>query len=117
MKKIVSFIGTIAMTLLVSVGAFAEEAAAVAHNVAATATAAVSNNAYYAIAAAIAITFAAGLGAIGQSKAAAAALEGIARNPGAAGKVQPPMIIALALIESLVIYALVIAFLLQANIK
>ena len=39
-----------------------------------------------------------------------AALEGIARNPGAADKIFTPMILGLALIESLVIYALVIAF-------
>ncbi|MHB0998983.1 MAG: ATP synthase F0 subunit C [Armatimonadota bacterium] len=49
---------------------------------------------------------------LGQGKAAAAALEGIARQPEAAGKIQTAMIIGLALIESLVIYALVIAFLL-----
>ena len=55
-------------------------------------------------------------GALGQGKAAAAALEGIARNPEAAGKVMTPMIIALALIESLVIYALVIAFMLMGKI-
>ncbi len=50
-------------------------------------------------------------GALGQGKAVAAALEGIARNPSAYDKVFTPMIIGLALIESLVIYALVIAFL------
>jgi len=55
-------------------------------------------------------------GALGQGKVAKAAMEGIARNPEAAGKVMTPMIIALALIESLVIYALVIAFLLQGKI-
>ncbi|WP_461393316.1 ATP synthase F0 subunit C, partial [Deferrisoma sp.] len=37
------------------------------------------------------------------------ALEGIARNPAASGKLVTPMIIGLAMIESLVIYALVIA--------
>ena len=63
-----------------------------------------------AMAAAIAISVAAFGGAIGQSKAAAAALEGIARNPAAQPKLFVPMIIALALIESLVIYALIIAF-------
>ena len=62
-----------------------------------------------AIAAGIAISFAAGLGALGQSRGLAAALEGIARNPSASGKLVTPMIIGLALIESLVIYALVIA--------
>jgi F-type H+-transporting ATPase subunit c len=49
-------------------------------------------------------------GGIGQGKTAAAALEGIARNPAAADKVFTPMIIGLALIESLVLYAFVIAF-------
>ena len=69
-----------------------------------------------AIGAGLAIAIAAFGGALGQGKAAVAALEGIARNPGAAGKIQTPMIIAMALIESLVIYALVIAFLLQGKI-
>lgn len=64
----------------------------------------------YAIAAALAIGIAAAGGALGQGRAAAAALEGIARNPGAANKVMTPMIIALALMESLVIFALIIAF-------
>ncbi|MFZ4735034.1 MAG: ATP synthase F0 subunit C [Bradymonadia bacterium] len=65
-----------------------------------------------ALAAGLAIGVAALGGALGQSRAAAAALEGIARNPGAAGKIQTPMILALALIESLVLLAFVIAFLL-----
>ncbi len=51
-------------------------------------------------------------GAIGQGKAASAALEGIARQPEAAGRIQTVMIIGLALIESLVIYALLIALIL-----
>ncbi|MFT6395700.1 MAG: F-type H+-transporting ATPase subunit c [Bradymonadia bacterium] len=61
-------------------------------------------------AAAFAISIAAFGGALGQGKAGAAALDGISRNPGASGKVFTPMILALALIESLVIYALLIAF-------
>lgn len=65
---------------------------------------------FIAIAAGFGIAIAAFGGALGQGKAAAATLEGIARNPGAAGKMFVPMILALALIESLVIYALVIAF-------
>ena len=55
-------------------------------------------------------------GTLGQSRAAAAALEGIARNPQAAGKVQTPMIIGLAMIESLVLFSFVIAFLIQGKI-
>ena len=52
-------------------------------------------------------------GALGQGRAAAAALEGISRNPGAASRIQTPMILGLALIESLVLLSFVIAFFLQ----
>jgi F-type H+-transporting ATPase subunit c len=55
-------------------------------------------------------------GTMGQSRAAAAALEGISRNPGAAARIQTPMILGLALIESLVLFAWVIAFLLLGKI-
>lgn len=56
-------------------------------------------------------------GALGQGKTASAALEGIARNPQAAPKVQTPMIIALAMTESLVLFSFVIAFFLQGMVK
>jgi F-type H+-transporting ATPase subunit c len=62
------------------------------------------------IGAAFVLGLAAAAGAMGQSKAIVAACEGIARNPGAAGPIRLAMIIGLALIESLVIYALLIAF-------
>lgn len=62
------------------------------------------------IASAIAISIAVLGGALGQGNAASKALDGIARNPAAADKIQTPMIIALALIESLVLFAFVIAF-------
>lgn len=71
---------------------------------------------YLAIAAGFGIALAAFGGAIAQGRAAAAALEGIARNPGASGKILTPMILALALIESLVIYTLIIAFVLSGKI-
>ena len=51
-------------------------------------------------------------GAIGQGRAASSALESIARQPEAAGKIQTAMIIGLALIESLVIYSLLITLIL-----
>lgn len=54
---------------------------------------------------------AAGCG-IAQSRAIASALEGIARNPSAAGAIRGSMIFGLVLIESLAIYALLIAILL-----
>lgn len=66
--------------------------------------------AYKAIAAGIGFGIAAGLGGIGQGRVGASAVEGAARNPSAAGTIQTMMIIALALIESLVLLALVIVF-------
>lgn len=62
------------------------------------------------LAAALAIGLSALGGALGQGRAAGSALEGIARNPQASGKIFVPMIVGLALIESLVIYGLLIAF-------
>jgi len=53
-------------------------------------------------------------GAIGQGRAAAAALEGISRNPGASSRIQTPMILGLALIESLVLLAFVVAIFLRS---
>jgi len=55
-------------------------------------------------------------GGLGQGRTAAAALEGIARNPGAADKMFVPMIIGLALIESRVLYTFLISIFLQAKI-
>ncbi len=73
--------------------------------------------AYIALGAGLGLGIAAFGGALGQGRAAAAALEGIARNPGASDKIFTPMILGLALIESLVIYALVVAFVLMGNIN
>ena len=70
----------------------------------------------FAMGAGVAISFAALGGGIGQGICMRGALEGIARNPNASGKIFTPMIIGLALIESLVIYALVIAFILQGKV-
>jgi F-type H+-transporting ATPase subunit c len=81
----------------------------------ATAEPATSGVKWGVIGAAFLLGIAAAAGAIGQSKAIAASVEGIARNPGAAGAIRTAMIIGLALIESLVIYALVIAFLIYGK--
>jgi F-type H+-transporting ATPase subunit c len=59
-----------------------------------------------------AMAFAAGLCALGQGRAIAAAVEAMARQPGAAARIQTAMIIGLALIESLAIYVLVVAMIL-----
>jgi len=51
-------------------------------------------------------------GAMSQARGLTSALDGIARNPAASGKIVTPMIIGLAMIESLVIYALLVSLLL-----
>ena len=65
---------------------------------------------YARLAAGFGFAIAAALGAIGQSRVAGAAAEGVARNPGAGGRIQIMMIIGLAFIETLVIFTLVIVF-------
>ena len=75
-----------------------------------------SHYAGYAIAAALAVALPALGGALGQGRAAAAALEGIARTPGASGKIFVPMILGMALIESLVLFGLIMAFILSGKI-
>ena len=67
-------------------------------------------NASKALGAGIGFGLAAGWAGIGQGLVGSRAAEGAARNPGAAGTVQTMMIIALALIESLVLFALLIVF-------
>ncbi len=107
MKKVMMTVGfTLVNLLLVVPAVFAADAAEAA------VAAGSSDNGWYAIAAGLAIGIAAFGGALGQGRAAAAAVDGIARNPGAADKVFTPMILGLALIESLVIYALVVALIL-----
>lgn len=50
--------------------------------------------------------------ALGQGRVAGSAMEAIARQPEAAPKIQTAMLLGLAFIESLVIYALLISFIL-----
>lgn len=102
MKKMTAIFATL-VTILASVSAQAQEAAAQA--------AGSSDKGLIAIAAAIAIGIAVFGGTSAQGKTASAALEGIARNPVASDKIFTPMILGLALIESLVILAFIIAFL------
>ncbi len=59
-----------------------------------------------------ALGIAAGLGAIGQGRAIGSAAEAIARNPSASGEIRGVLILGLVLIESLVIYVLLISLIL-----
>lgn len=99
MNKFVRNMTILAVTTFAAMPAFAQEAAASAGG----------DKGLKFLAAAIAIGLAALGGALAQGRAASSALEGIARNPAATDKIQTPMIVGLALIESLVIYALVIS--------
>ena len=107
LKSKLSVITAVATALvLVPAMAFAQESASNKFD----------SNKWLAGAAGFAIGIAALGGTMGQSRAAAAALEGISRNPGAAARIQTPMILGLALSESLVLLAWVIAFFLQGTI-
>ena len=105
-NKMLGLLSLVVATLVTS-GAFAQEMAA-------------SNDfdmkKWGLLAAGLGMSIAAFGGALGQGRAATAALEGIARNPGAADKLFTPMILGLALIESLVIYSLVISFMVLGKV-
>jgi len=64
------------------------------------------------ITAGFALAFAAAVGALSQAKSLSAAVEGIARNPAAANDIRGNLILGLVLIESLVIYVLLISLIL-----
>lgn len=72
--------------------------------------AAPAKNQWQYISAAFVLGIAAFAGAFGQAKAIAAACTSMGRNPGAAGAIRLALILGLAFIESLVLYALLIAF-------
>ena len=95
MKKLVTVLPVVIALLLISNPAFAAPEAAAA-----------GGDKY--LAAGLAIGLAAIGGGLGQGNAAKGALEALGRNPKAA--VFVPLLLSLALIESLVIYALVISF-------
>ena len=96
MKKIALLVLAFVMT---ATAAFAEGAAAPAASGLTTGVAAL-----------FAIAIAAFGGSLGMGLSISRAVEGIARNPEASGKIMTTMIIGLALIESLAIYTLVIIF-------
>lgn len=80
-------------------------------NASAVAAAADSATGSKAIAAAIAIGLAALSGAMAMGIAIAKSNEGVARQPEAAGKIQTQLMLGLVFIETVVIYALIVAIL------
>ena len=100
MRKVSVLFFAVVGVLMTALPVFAQVPAAEADN----------NVGLKALAAGIGFAIAVVGGALGQSRVAAAACEGAARNPGASAKIQTMMILGLALIESLVLFALVIVF-------
>lgn len=106
--KMVAFVTTFGIAFLTGASAFAQGGDAAANTY--------SMYGMFALSAGLAIGIAASGAALGQGRAAAAALEGIARNPGAADKLTTPLVLSLAFMEALGIFAFVIAFIVSGNI-
>jgi F-type H+-transporting ATPase subunit c len=75
-----------------------------------TPAAATGGTNWVAITSGFAMAIASGLCGLAQAKAAAAAAEGMGRNPGAAPAIRFALLLSLVLIESLALYTLVIIF-------
>ena len=98
------------MAFFAVVGVLASAAPALAQAGSVAADNEASVNKFKALAAGLGFALAAALAAIGQSRVAAAAAEGVARNPGAGARIQTLMILGLVFIETLVLFTLVIVF-------
>ncbi len=109
MKKATVLLMAAAVIAVFAGTLFAEEAAADAGK---AAGGSVDFFAYVVLAAALSIGLAALGGGIGMGTAISKSTEGVARQPEAAGKIQTMLILGLAFIESLSIYALVISLIL-----
>ena len=108
MKRIISFVTTVILWMIYFQStAIAAQAGGETDSVAKGAIA---------LASGLAIAIAAFGAALGQGKMAATAMESIGRNPNAADKLFTPLLLGLAFIEALAIYALLIAFLLQLKL-
>ena len=105
MKKMLTVLGTLAVALLASTVALAEGVEGGS-----------ALGGSYAFAAAAVMGLAVAVGTFSQSRAAVAALDGIARNPQSRDPIFVPLILSLALMESLVILSFVIAYTIAAKI-
>jgi F-type H+-transporting ATPase subunit c len=101
MKKAAAMLALVLLVGMVALPAFAQGTAEGGASHSAT---------YVVVAASISMALAAGLCGLGQGKVGAAACEGIARNPGAAGPIRLAMILGLVFIETLALFTLAIVF-------
>jgi len=103
--KLLRTFGLLVVTLLIASPAFAAEGGGDG-----------ASAGLIAIGAGIGLGIAAFGAGMGQGRAAAAAMESIGRNPNAADRIFTPLIVSLALMEALALYALVVAFTLAGKI-
>ena len=99
MRKVLMLLFVMMMFFVLAIPAFAQ-----------TSSGAAASTNWVAITSGFAIAIASGLAAQGQGKAASAACEALGRNPAARAGIQVALILGLAFIESLVLFALVIIF-------
>lgn len=106
--KLVGILAMLAVGIFLGMPAMAQEAEAASQAVAADAPFLTTQSML-----ALSLAIAAFSGAMAQGRAVSSGLEGIARNPEASGKIQTNLIVGLAFIESLTIYALLVCFILK----
>jgi len=106
-SRLFAFLPVLAAVALWSTAAFAQEGGAVAGT---------DWKGLVGLGAGLAMGFGVLGAGLGQGLLAGRALEGMARNPQASGKIQVSMLLALAFPESLVLFALVVAYMLQGKV-
>lgn len=107
MTRFAQIVAMIFMALLLVSPAFAQEPAAGGGGL---------DRGLIGLAAGLGLGLAAFGAALGQGRATAAAMESVGRNPSSADRIFTPLIVGLALMEALALYALVIAFNLAGKI-
>ena len=107
MKKAAVVLITLMALLIVTPAAFAQEGQPAKPPV---------NPTTLAIAAGFGVAIAALGGGLGQGRIAAAACEGIARNPGAAGGIRPAMLLGLVFVETLTLFTFVMGIILYLKL-
>jgi F-type H+-transporting ATPase subunit c len=107
MKKAAAVVLVLTAMMLIAPGAFAQGTAPAKPPV---------NPTTLAIAVGFGVALAAFGGGLGQGRIAAAACEGIARNPGAGGGVRAAMILGLVFVETLTLFTFVMGILLYVKL-
>lgn len=111
MKRLVAIVLTVICVLAFSASVFAEAEPAAQAEGTTQVGKADNTKGTKAIAAAIVVAVVAAAGAIGMALAISKSVEGMARQPEIAGKINSAMMLGLVFIETAIIYALIVAIL------